>query len=37
VIESHDVATAIAEEAAKDAIIKLILGDSSSGILKVKT
>ena len=35
-IESYDVATAIAEEVAKDAITKLILGASSSGIYKSK-
>jgi len=34
VIESDDVATAVAEEVARDAITKLVLGASSSGIFK---
>jgi K+-sensing histidine kinase KdpD len=34
VIESDDVATAVAEEVSKNVITKLVLGASSSGIFK---
>lgn len=34
VIESDDVATAVAEEVAKDAITKLVVGASSRGLFK---
>ena len=34
VIESDDIATAVAEEVARDAITKLVLGASSSGIFR---
>lgn len=34
VIESDDVVTAIAEEVTKDAITKLVVGASSSGIFR---